>query len=262
MDERGATASLRPPLTGWTVISLRPSGGHAALRRAAQRHGAQLLPMSPLALRPCPAETTLGPALAAARVVFTSPAAVRFAAVQAPLQARPEQIWLAVGAGTAAALRRHGITARYCAERMDSEGLLSLPALADLAQCEVGLITAPDGRELLADALRQRARRLLVAHVYRREPRRIGAAAWQRLRAQTGPVALAVSSSQALQALLEQCPPDLRTTLRGAVALVASARLEQAAQQAGFAARVRAASARPNALLSALAAYRPDSAFR
>jgi len=262
MDGRGNRSHTQSPLGGWYVISLRPTGGHAGLRRAAQRLGAQLLPMSPVALRPCPADASLTPALAAARVVFTSPAAVRFAAAQTPLRARRGQIWLAVGAGTAAALRRRGIAARFCAERMDSEGLLSLAALSQLHACEVGLITAPDGRELLADTLRQRARQLHVAHVYRREPRRIPAAAWQRLRAHAGPLALAVSSAHALHGLLDQCPPELRRKLLSAIAIVASARLAQSTRELGFATAVRADHARPAAMLSALAAYHPDSAFR
>lgn len=262
MDARGTTASKGLPLHGWRLLSLRPSNGHTALRRAAQRAGATLLPMAPVSLRPCAGGAALDQALEAARVVFTSPAAVRFAAAQAALCAQPGQLWLAVGAGTAAALRRRGIAAQFCAERMDSEGLLSLPALADLAHCEVGLITAPDGRELLADSLRQRAGQLHVAHVYRRQTRHIGAAAWQRLRASTGPLALAISSAQALQELLRQCPSDLQPLLRGGVAVVASERLARQAQESGFSCVVRAASARPADLVSALAAYRPDSTFR
>lgn len=262
MNARGDTAPHRPPLHGWRLISLRPAGAHAGLRRAAQRAGAALLPMAPITLRPSTGGAALARALAAARVVFTSPAAVRFAAAQGALQARPEQIWLAVGAGTAAALRRHGIVAQFCAERMDSEGLLSLPALSDLARCDVGLIGAPDGRALLADSLRQRAQQLHVAYVYRRQTRRIGAAAWQRLRSPGGPLALAISSAQAMQELLHQCPVELLPVLRGAVAIVASARLAQRAQELGFVRAVRAASARPADLVSALAAYRPDSTFR
>ncbi|MGH8077686.1 MAG: uroporphyrinogen-III synthase, partial [Lysobacter sp.] len=67
----------------WYVISLRPRGEHAALRRAAARHGAGLIALSPWALRDRDDVTTrnaLRAVLAAPRVVVTSPAAVRAAA--------------------------------------------------------------------------------------------------------------------------------------------------------------------------------------
>ncbi|RRU06562.1 uroporphyrinogen-III synthase, partial [Stenotrophomonas sp. 278] len=35
----------------WTLVSLRPRGQHAAMRRAARALGGQLLPLSPWALR-------------------------------------------------------------------------------------------------------------------------------------------------------------------------------------------------------------------
>ena len=53
---------------------------------------------------------------------------------------------------------------------MDSEGLLELPALQELAGIDVGLVTAPEGRGLLAPALRERGAELLRADVYVREP--------------------------------------------------------------------------------------------
>ena len=58
-------------------------------------------------------------ALAAPVVVFTSPAAVRAAAQLRPLAVRTGQHWLAVGAGTAAALRRAGIVQVQAPGRMD-----------------------------------------------------------------------------------------------------------------------------------------------
>lgn len=55
-------------LQGWYVISLRPVGGHAGLRRAASARGAQLLAISPLRLTGLPdaeAEAELSEALEA-----------------------------------------------------------------------------------------------------------------------------------------------------------------------------------------------------
>src|SRR5690606_23552798 len=86
-----------PTLAGWYVISLRPSGSHAPVRRAATALGARTLSISTLALRPQPAGPALQAALACPLVIVTSPAAVQFARRQLPLVAAPDQRWLALG---------------------------------------------------------------------------------------------------------------------------------------------------------------------
>jgi uroporphyrinogen-III synthase len=130
---RSATVSgysceaFRMPATPpWYVISLRPRGDHAALRRAATRHGGGVIALSPWRLQRCDDAATRGAlrlALAAPRVVFTSPAAVRAARALQAFAPRREQAWCAVGAGTAAALRRAGVHDVHAPTRMDSEGL-------------------------------------------------------------------------------------------------------------------------------------------
>ena len=143
----------------WYVISLRPRGEHAALRREAAKHGGGLIALSPwrLQLRDDDvAYAALNEALAASRVVFTSPAAVRAAQALQPLQVQPTQIVCAVGAGTAAALRRAGIGDVQSPARMDSEGLLALPVLQEVHGRDVGLVTAPGGRGEIAPALAAR----------------------------------------------------------------------------------------------------------
>ena len=89
------------------MISLRPRGEHAALRRAAAKRGGGLIALSPWRLHlreDAEARAALRAALAASHVVFTSPAAVRAARALQPLKQRRDQRVCAVGAGTAAAL--------------------------------------------------------------------------------------------------------------------------------------------------------------
>src|SRR5690606_37095821 len=102
------------PLAGCTVVSLRPAGGHDTMRRAAAKHGARLLALSPWRLRDRDdprTRATLATALGAPRVVFTSPAAVAAARRMERLRPAEDACWLAVGAGTAAALAREGVEA-------------------------------------------------------------------------------------------------------------------------------------------------------
>src|SRR5690349_5128011 len=128
-------------LAGCTVLSLRPVGGHAALRRAAAAEGARVLALSPWRLAPRThpgSREALAEALAAPLVVFTSPAAARFAAGLLPLRVPSGAQWIAVGSGTRQALRRAGVAA-LAPDRMDTEGLLALPQLQRVEGRDIGL---------------------------------------------------------------------------------------------------------------------------
>lgn len=250
------------PLQHWTVLSLRPRGQHAGLRAAAARLGARVRGVSPIAiatLDDTDAKQSLAAALAADIVLCTSPNAVHAAAALAPLRARGGQQWLAVGAGTQRALARNGIDAMAPA-RMDSEGLLGLPQLADVRDKHIGLVTAPGGRGVLAPALAARGATVLRANVYARRVVALSqsqrAALGEALRTPAR-VLLAVSSSEALDALLAQLPA---AGLRDIAVVAASARLADAARAAGFTRIAQATDARPGALLRAAADafVRPD----
>lgn len=250
-------ARSRPlPLSGWTVLSLRPRGQHDSLRAAAARAGARTLALSVQAVVPIAktaAQRALAAALAADLVVFTSPNAVRMAAALHPLRARRGQRWLAVGAGTRRALRSAGIVAD-APRRMDSEGLLDLPALAELHGKTLGLITGQGGRGLLEPALRARGAQVTRADVYARVGVALAPARLAALEAslrQPQRVLLALTSAEALAELLAQTAlPGLRKVS----VIAASGRLAQLAKAAGFDRVVIAASARPAAILGAAVA--------
>lgn len=246
-------------LAGCTLLSLRPVGGHASLRRAAAAEGARVLALSPwrLALRDAPGtRDSLAAALAAPLVVFTSPAAVAAAASHGPLRPATGARWLAVGSGTARALRRAGVDA-IAPARMDTEGLLALPALQAVAARDIGLVTAPGGRGALAPELERRGARVLRADVYERVGIPLPARAVAALRALDGPAWLALSSGEALATVLAALPGDARARLLRADVVAASERLFAIARASGFTRGVVAASARPRALVAAAAAAHP-----
>ncbi len=234
-SEPVAGAPAKAP--AWYVISLRPRGEHAALRRAAARRGAGLIALSPWALRDRDDAATrdaLHLALAAPRVVVTSPAAVRAAARLQPLHRRANQAWFAVGAGSAAALRRAGIHEVFVPTRMDSEGLLALPGLQTLGDTTIGLLTAPGGRGVLVPALQARGARVLRADIYERVPAALHAHAVATLRALTAPAVLALSSAEALRRLLEVLPADALAALHEVTVVASSQRLADHALAQGF----------------------------
>jgi len=250
-----------PPPSAPLVLSLRPVGDHAALRRAAAALGLRTLALSPWRIAPrrdAGTRAALAEALEADAVIATSPAAARSAALLSPLRRRRGQVWCAVGRGTAAALRAAGIDTVAVPARADSEGVLALPELADLRGRRVGLLTAPGGRDRLAPALQARGARVWRADVYARLPVAPRAAALARLRAHGGPLLLPLSSGEALQRTLAALPEDLLPPLRAATVLAASARLAALAREAGFARVLGAAGPSPRALLAAWMAGHPD----
>lgn len=245
-----------PPLQDWTVLSLRPRGQHAGLRAAAARHGARTLALSPYAIEPradAPTRATLQEALLADIVLYTSPNAVAMAAAMQSLAPRRGQAVLAVGSGTQRALRRQGIDAP-APGRMDSEGLLAMPQLADVAGRRIGLVTGIGGRNMLAPALRRRGAELVRADVYARVPLPLSPRAQAKLRdALAAPrcVLLPLGSDEALQRLLVELPAALRKPLAGIAIAGASARLAEVARAAGFRRIAVGSDARPTALLRA-----------
>ena len=235
---------------------MRPVGGHATVRRAAAALGARTLALSPWKLVARDDRDTraqLRAALAADRVLATSPAAVRAASALQPLRRRRGQAWLAVGAGTAAALRRAGVDEVASPARMDSEGLLALPELQRLRGLRVGMLTAPGGRGRIEPVLRRRGADVLRADVYERVPVAPAPRAVAKLRGLNGRTWLLLSSGEALAHVLDALPADALATLRRARVAAASKRLAGLARANGFDGIVLAASARPRDLLDAAA---------
>lgn len=196
------------------------------------------------------AQDGLRAALTDELVIFTSPAAVRFAAALVPL--RSGATVLAVGSGTARALRRAGVAAPQSPARQDSEGLLDHELLqAPMIGRRVALVGAPGGRGLLAQELVERGAQLRQVHVYRRKPPRLDRRHLQPLTALPASALLLLSSGEALQNLCCLLPPPALARLRHATVVVSSARLEALAHAAGFARTRRAASASAEDLLAA-----------
>jgi len=223
------------PLPVWHLISLRPQGQHANLRRAAARFGARTVAVSPWRLQTrtdAPIRSRLLHALNCDWQLFTSPAAVNAAAKL--LSLKQIQHAVAVGKGTARALRRQGVQQIQVPLRMDSEGVLALPLMADLQGKQVALITAPGGRGLIAEHICLRGGELWRVDVYERIALSLNTATLNRLQALIGPTVLALTSAQALHQVLAQLPDNLRTRWLQQPVVVASTRLAQLAKTTGF----------------------------
>jgi len=246
-------SGTRARCDGRVVVITRPVGGGAALARAVRQRGGVPVLLPGLALRGVDdvpaARQALREALRADALIFTSPAAVRHAAALAPL--RTTASVLAVGQGTARALRRHGVDQVQAPARQDSEGLLDLPALHDVHGRTVALVGAPGGRGLLRAALQARGASVRQVHVYRRAPARLDRRHADAVRQLPSSARVLLSSAEAWHNLAAALPPDAVARLCAAVAVVSSERLATLAVQAGFARIQRAASAMAGDLLDA-----------
>jgi uroporphyrinogen-III synthase len=240
-------------LGGRIVVITRPAGTATALVRRVHRGGGMPLLLPGLALRgmadPVAARTRLHAALGDELLIFTSPAAVRHAAALLPLATTASV--LAIGQGTAHALRRHGIAAPLTPTRQDSEGLLEHPALHDLRDRRVALIGAPGGRGVLRDQLLARGARLREVHVYRRVAPRLDRRHVDAVLQLPASACVLLSSAEALQNLRDLLPLSAWARLCATTAVVSSERLAVAAGAAGFTRTVRAGSALSADLLGA-----------
>jgi len=253
------------PLRGWTVIGLRASDQQTPLRRAANAQGASFLGLPGLRLvaaaDPPSASRALARALTCPLCLFTSPAAVRFADRLRPLAGMGARA-IAIGSGTARALRRAGVAEVLLPARaMRSEDVLALEALSPPPR-RVGLVTAPGGRGLLPAALAARGASVLRADVYRREAARLSSRARAGLQRLRPPAAVLLSSGEALANVLDQLEPGERAQLLAACVVAASSRLADEARRGGFVSVIEAGSTLPRQQLAALARHAKPGGFR
>lgn len=244
-------------LSGWTIVALRSAAQNVALAPRVRATGAAFLGLPALRLQPVEAraaEPALDSALACPQLIFTSPFAVRCAARLRPLTDMTGEVF-AVGSGTAAALARAGVErVQMPASRMDSEGLLALPALDPPAKA-VGLVTAAGGRGLIQATLRSRGAAVQEALVYQRSAGRIDRRHRARLLAARSPLALLLTSMEALDAALAGLGETAAARLRLATVVAAGQRLAAAAREHGFQHVLVGGSPRAPELLAALHAH-------
>lgn len=247
------SAASRQSLRGVRVLITRPVGHGRALVRQVRALGGQPLLLPGVALRgvepPAQARAELERAFAGDVVLFTSPAAVRFAVHLTSFDGRARVA--AVGRATADALRRHGVADVIVpADRQDSEGLLAHPALAAVRGCAVAIVGAPGGRGVLQKRLRGRGARVTDVSVYRRVPARLDQRHRQAVHGLDGRHVVLLSSVQTLRHLQAAFDDAHWRRVVAGVVVVSSERVGAAARQAGFTRVVRAASALTSALLA------------
>ncbi|MFU8837585.1 MAG: uroporphyrinogen-III synthase [Thiohalomonadaceae bacterium] len=168
-------------------------------------------------------------------LIFVSPNAVQsgLAAIQA-VGGLPASLRLAtVGAGSARTL--HEQLGRgpdlVPGQRYDSEGLLALPALQQMAGQRVLILRGEDGRALLGESLHQRGAEVDYLAVYRRRAAALPAAldAWPQ-----NTDIITITSGEGLRMLCQMTPPTQHHRMFGLPLVVVSTRTVELARQLGF----------------------------
>jgi uroporphyrinogen-III synthase len=248
------------PLAGRGIVVTRPREQAAGLAERIEAAGGRALLYAAMEIQDLPDPSAALKAIAGLETfdlaVFVSPTSVRKAfALMAKRPWPPSLRAAGVGAATAAELQAMGVQSIVAPQdRADSEALLGLPELADVARQRIVIFRGEGGREVLAEGLRARGATVEYAACYRRaRPEtdlRPLVEAWRR-----GEVdALTVSSSSGLRNFVALLGSAAQAVLEGSPLFVPHARVAEEARLLG-ATRAVVAGPTNDEMLQALMAY-------
>ncbi len=224
-------------LTHRRIILTRPREQTQALAARLRAAGALVFIHPAIAIAPAADRSALDAALARLAsydfAAFVSGNAVAYA-LHDVVELPPALICLAPGPGTAQALRERS-AARVLAprERFDSDGLLALPELQEVAGRRVVIFRGDGGREQLAEALRLRGAEVEVVSCYRRVAPLEEMPALARRLLEDQPDAALITSSEGLDKLLAGLPEAAATALKALPIFVPHARIAAHARDSG-----------------------------
>lgn len=237
----GVTRTNVAPLAGRGILVTRPAGQAEALSRLISEAGGRAIAFPVIEivevedLRPL---LELVDRLEEFRLaIFISPNAVDKAMnLVAARRALPPSLKVAaVGQGSARELRRRGVPEVIAPRgRFDSEALLELPELAQVAGWRVVIFRGEGGRELLGDTLRVRGAEVTYAECYRRSRPNADAAALLRAWARDEVHAVTVTSSEGLHNLFDMLGKLGQQWLKQTPLFAPHPRIAQAARELGI----------------------------
>jgi uroporphyrinogen-III synthase len=189
-------------LRGRGVLVTRPGERAGNLARLVEQAGGRAWLFPAIEIEDLPAPRALGELERFDLAVFISPTAA--SKVVERLGAWPRGLRAAaVGGGTRRELERRGVAGVIAPQgQADSEALLALPEMQQVARKRVVIFRGEGGRELLGDELRRRGAEVEYAECYRRT-RPQGERHWSDAQVH----AVTVSSSQGLANLFEMLDP-------------------------------------------------------
>ena len=184
------------------MLVTRPGERAASLARLVERAGGRAVLFPAIEIEDLPPPAALGELERFDLAVFISPTAA--SKVMERVGAWPRGLRAAaVGGGTRRELERRGVAGVIAPQgRADSEALLALREMQEVAGKRVVILRGEGGREVLGEELRRRGAEVEYAECYRRT-RPEGRRDWDDARVH----AVTVSSSQGLANLFEMLDP-------------------------------------------------------
>ena len=245
------------PLSGLNIVVTRPREQAAGLVQRIEQLGGKPLLFPLLEIAAVSDDRALREQISRLwqtdLAVFISPNAVRYgvAAIRASGDMPASLKIASVGQGSARALRELGIEHIIApVERFDSESLLALPELQNVAGKRVMIFRGEGGRELLGDTLKARGAQVEYVTCYLRSKPEVDASALLKAL----PHAITVTSSEALGYLWEMLEGQGRGVLRNTPLFAPHARIAGLAREQGWQ-DVRLTGPGDDGLLSALMAW-------
>jgi len=245
-------------LAGKTLWITRPAGQAESLAVALNAAGARVRQLPMLAITPLVIDETIkANVLALDRYdllffISTNAAKLGMALIHDYWPQFPVGVGVyAVGPTTADEIAGFGIRAEYPQQRMSSEALLALDSLHAISGKKALIVRGVGGRELLADALRERGADVDYLELYRRTCPVYDTGELAQLYSEAPPDAVIVTSAEALSnmcGLLESdglSPADMPL-------YVSSRRIADLAREKGFAHTVTMPGADDKAIISSL----------
>lgn len=228
---------VEQPLAGLNIVVTRPREQAHELIQGIERLGGRALLFPLLEIEAVPDAQALRQQLTLLKLtdlaIFISPNAVRYgmAAIEAAGGLLATLKVATVGQGSTKALREHGVGQVIVpAERFDSEGLLALPELQNMAGKRVMILRGDSGRELLGDTLKARGATVEYVSCYLRRKHPVDGAALLAAK----PAAITVTSSEALVHLWASLQEAAKTALAAMPLFVPHARIAELARQQGW----------------------------
>lgn len=244
------------PLAGLNIVVTRPREQATKLMQSISRLGGNPVLFPLLEISPPADPQALSAQLARLAdfqlAIFISPNAAQYgmAAIQA-VGGLPSLRIATVGQGSAQALRELGVGPIIAPqEKFDSESLLTLPELQDVAGKRVLILRGDGGRELLGDTLKHRGAQVEYAECYRRAKPTFDAATLLA----AAPDALTITSSEALSHLWELLDSTEKQRITPLPLFTLHPRIAEKAQQLGFG-EVHITATGDDGLLSGLVAW-------
>jgi uroporphyrinogen-III synthase len=228
-------------LEGRGIVITRPAEQGAVLAQSIESYGARAILFPVIRILDVADPTRLNALIDRLETfhaaIFISPNAVNraLAAIRARRTLPPKLTMIAIGGGSARALRENGVgTVVLPRERYDSEALLELPELADVNGKSIVIFRGEGGRPLLGDTLAARGAQVEYAECYRRLKPSGNAArltqAWSRDEID----AVVATSSEGLRNLNEMLDPSDRERLAKTPLFVPHTRIAATAHELGL----------------------------